>query len=136
MTHRNTLFTTILLAFWFLAFSCLVFPQKTQAVSPAPDGGYPGGNTAEGHERPFGPDRWHVQYGSRFLVAREQHGRPIQYRPGRGGASCQPVDEIQRSAQRASKQHQRVGNTATGAGALLSNTTGDEQYCKWRVRAL
>jgi hypothetical protein len=32
-----------------LTFLCLAnFGPKTQAVSPAPDGGYPGGNTAEG----------------------------------------------------------------------------------------
>src|SRR2546423_357117 len=31
-----------------LALSCFAFPQMAQAVVPAPDGGYPGGNTAEG----------------------------------------------------------------------------------------
>src|SRR4029077_11958303 len=36
-------FAAIVLTLGFLAF-----PQRTQAVVPAPDGGYPGGNTAEG----------------------------------------------------------------------------------------
>src|SRR6266566_1090403 len=48
MKNRNTLFTTTRLALCFLALGCLAFPQRTHAVSPAPDGGYPGGNTAEG----------------------------------------------------------------------------------------
>ena len=43
MKKRNFIITTILLALGFLAL-CPV----AQAVSPAPDGGYPGQNTAEG----------------------------------------------------------------------------------------
>src|SRR5436309_4216063 len=43
MKNRNNVFTTILLALGFLALSPIA-----QAVVPAPDGGYPGGNTAEG----------------------------------------------------------------------------------------
>jgi hypothetical protein len=31
-----------------LAAACLALLQRANAVSPAPDGGYPGGNTAEG----------------------------------------------------------------------------------------
>src|SRR5947208_10412064 len=31
-----------------LAIACLGLSLTTQAVTPAPDGGYPGGNTAEG----------------------------------------------------------------------------------------
>ena len=43
MKNRNNTITTILLALGFLALSPIA-----QAVVPAPDGGYPGGNTAEG----------------------------------------------------------------------------------------
>ena len=38
--------TTLFLIILLLAFFAL--PQRTRAVSAAPDGGYPGGNTAEG----------------------------------------------------------------------------------------
>ena len=31
-----------------LVFACFTLPERAQAVSPAPDGGYPNGNTAEG----------------------------------------------------------------------------------------
>jgi hypothetical protein len=43
MKNRNSLYTMLLLALGFLALSPIA-----QAVVPAPDGGYPGGNTAEG----------------------------------------------------------------------------------------
>jgi hypothetical protein len=43
MKNRNILYTMLLLALGFLALSPIA-----QAVVPAPDGGYPGGNTAEG----------------------------------------------------------------------------------------
>jgi hypothetical protein len=36
------------LLFISLVLACFVFLQRAQAVSPVPDGGYPGGNTAEG----------------------------------------------------------------------------------------
>src|SRR6266496_947623 len=43
MKNRNTILAAIL-----LALACFAVSPKAQAVSPAPDGGYPGGNTAEG----------------------------------------------------------------------------------------
>ncbi len=48
MNNRNTIFTTILLALGFFALS-----RTAQAVIPAPDGGYPGLNTAEGQNALF-----------------------------------------------------------------------------------
>src|SRR5207302_11149738 len=43
MKNRHIILTTILVALGFLAR-----PISAQAVNPPPDGGYPGGNTAEG----------------------------------------------------------------------------------------
>ena len=43
MKNQNTIFTTIL-----LVLACFALAPTAQAVVPAPDGGYPGGNTAEG----------------------------------------------------------------------------------------
>ncbi len=43
MKNRNITFTTIL-----LMIACCALSPKVQAVVPTPDGGYPGGNTAEG----------------------------------------------------------------------------------------
>jgi Chaperone of endosialidase len=116
MTHRNTVFTTILLAFCFLVFSCLVFPQKTQAVSPAPDGGYPGGNTAEGTNALLGLTAGTYNTAVGFLsLASNTEG---QFNTALGaGALLANVGDPSSGA--------GVGNTATGAGALLSNTTGE-----------
>ncbi len=35
------------------ALVCFALVQNAQAVNPPPDGGYPGGNTAEGHNALF-----------------------------------------------------------------------------------
>src|SRR4029450_327540 len=43
MRNRHITFTTI-----FLTLGCLAPSPKAHAVSPAPDGGYAGNNTAEG----------------------------------------------------------------------------------------
>jgi hypothetical protein len=37
------------------AFACVALSPCAQAVIPAPDGGYAGGNTAEGQDAPFKP---------------------------------------------------------------------------------
>ncbi len=47
MKNPNTILSTTLLAFGFFALS--QFAPKAFGVLPPPDGGYPGGNTGEGH---------------------------------------------------------------------------------------
>jgi hypothetical protein len=46
----KTLIPTLLIAFFL---TCFGFLQKSHAVSPPPDGGYAGGNTAEGQNALF-----------------------------------------------------------------------------------
>jgi Chaperone of endosialidase len=108
MKHRNSLFTTTLLALCFLAFGCLVFPQKTHAVSPPPDGGYPGGNTAEGQSallsRTTGIYNTAVGIYSLLSLTDGNFCTAV----GAGTLLANTADE----------------NTATGAGALFSNTSG------------
>jgi hypothetical protein len=112
MKNRNTIsiFTAIL-----FGLACFALMPGVQAVSPAPDGGYPGGNTAEGQAallnlttggyntavglfslRSDTIGNLNTAIGAGTLLANT--------RAGGGGAG----DE----------------NTATGAGALLSNTGG------------
>jgi len=43
MKNRNIIWMPIL-----AVLACIALLPEAQAVSPAPDGGYPGGNTAEG----------------------------------------------------------------------------------------
>ena len=55
---------------FLVALVCFGLLPTTQAVSPAPDGGYPGGNTAEGQAALLSLTR-RVQHCGRFLFAKE-----------------------------------------------------------------
>jgi hypothetical protein len=91
-----------------LLFACFWFLPTVQAVSPAPDGGYPGGNTAEGQNAllslTVGGYNTAVGYFSLGSVTTGGANTAI----GAGALLANTGDE----------------NTAIGAGALLSNTTG------------
>jgi len=82
---------------------------KTQAVNPPPDGGYPGGNTAEGQNAllslTIGADNTAVGFLSLSAVKEGKFNTAI----GAGALLFNSADE----------------NTATGAAALLSNTAGN-----------
>src|SRR6266496_1616056 len=108
MQNRNTIITLILLALGLLALS-----QMAQAVSPAPDGGYAGGNTAEGQNALLSLSTGTYNTAVGFLSLRSNTvGR---FNTGVGaGALFSNVGN----------QNTGFNNTATGAGALLSNTTG------------
>ena len=103
MQNRNNIIATILFAFGFL-----VLLPKAQAVSPAPDGGYPGGNTAEGTNallsRSTGTYNTAIGIYSLLSLTDGKFCTAV----GAGTLLANTADE----------------NTATGAGALLSNSTG------------
>jgi len=108
MKNRNNRITTILLALGFLALAAFALPQRTQAVSPAPDGGYTGGNTAEGANALLSltTGTYNTAIGIYSLLSLTD------------GSFCTGVGAGALLGNTASE------NTATGAGALLSNTTG------------
>jgi len=91
-----------------LAFGFMVFLSKSQAVSPPPDGGYPGGNTAEGLSALLSltTGTYNTAIGL-FSLLSDSTGR-FNTGVGAGTLLVNTADE----------------NTATGAGALLSDTTG------------
>jgi hypothetical protein len=64
MKNRNILFTTVL-----LVLACFGLLPRAQAVSPPPDGGYPGGNTAEGTDAllNLGTGIWNTALGTEAL---------------------------------------------------------------------
>jgi hypothetical protein len=101
--------TTIRLIPVFLAFVCLIAAAaKILAVSPPPDGGYPGGNTAEGQN-----DLLRLTTGT-FNTAIGFYsvaGLTEQSFDTGVGAGTLVLDT-------------EGTNTAVGAGALLNNTTG------------
>src|SRR5438874_3931227 len=83
---------------------------KAQAVSPAPDGGYPGGNTAEGTSALLSrtTGTYNTAIGIYSLLSLT------------GGNFCTGVGAGTLLSNTADQ------NTATGAGALLSNITGTD----------
>ena len=100
--------TTILPLLIGLALACFGLLPQTQAVSPAPDGGYPGGNTGEGQNALFSltTGGYNTGNGWNSLHALSSGS----FNTGIGAATL--------FANTASS------NTATGAAALFSNTTG------------
>jgi len=80
-----------------------------RAVSPPPDGGYPGGNTAEGQNALLSLTSGGFNTAVGFLSVRSNTTGSFNTAIGAGTLLANTADE----------------NTATGAGALLSNTIGD-----------
>jgi trimeric autotransporter adhesin len=93
-----------------LTLLCIGLFPKAQAVVPAPDGGYPGGNTAEGQNAllslTFGLYNTGVGIYSLLSLTDGSFNTGV----GAGTLLANTADE----------------NTATGAGALFSNTTGSD----------
>jgi hypothetical protein len=102
-----TLVQTVLIT---MSLTCFAFLPKTQAVSPPPDGGYPGGNTAEGSSallsRTTGVYNTAVGIYSTLSLTDGNFCTGV----GAGTLLVNTADD----------------NTATGAGALFSNTSGDQ----------
>ncbi len=73
-----------------------------QAVSPAPDGGYPGGNTAEGQAALLSLTTGGFNTGVGFLSLRSNATGQLNTAIGTGTLLANTADQ----------------NTATGAGAL------------------
>ena len=101
MKSQNTRLMTILL-------SCFALLPKAEAVSPPPDGGYPGGNTVEGQNALFSLTTGPYNTAVGFLSLGALTGGGFNTAIGAGALLATTSGE----------------NTATGAGALLSNTTG------------
>src|SRR5438270_6322103 len=92
-----------------LVLVCFALPQMVHAVSPAPDGGYPGGNTAEGQNALFSLTTGGYNTAVGFLSLRSNTTSPFNTAVGAGTLLSNTADQ----------------NTAIGAAALLSNTTGN-----------
>jgi endosialidase-like protein len=81
---------------------------KAHAVSPAPDGGYPGGNTAEGQAALLNLTTGGFNTAVGYLSLRSNTTGSFNTGVGAGTLFVNTADE----------------NTATGTGALFSNTAG------------
>ena len=101
----KTLVPTLLIVF---SLTCFAFLPKSQAVAPPPDGGYPGGNTAEGQSALLGltTGLYNTAVGIYSLLSLTN------------GQFCTGVGAGALLANTGNE------NTATGAGALLLNNIG------------
>ncbi len=104
-TAGRTLSLLVLFALGAFAVSP---PPNAFGVSPAPDGGYPGGNTAEGQAALFGLSSGTYNTAVGVFSLRTNTEGNFNTAVGAGTLLLSTGDE----------------NTATGAGALLSNTEG------------
>jgi hypothetical protein len=101
--------TIILLFLTLLAFLSLsAVAPEAQAVVPPPDGGYPGGNTAEGQAALLNLTTGGFNTALGFFSLRSNTIGAFNTAVGAGTLLANAADN----------------NTATGAGALLSNSTG------------
>ncbi len=88
--------------------TCFAISPMAQAVVPAPDGGYPGGNTAEGQNALFSLTTGGFNTAVGYLSLRSDSTNSFNTAIGAGTLLANDASS----------------NTATGAGALLSNTAG------------
>jgi hypothetical protein len=89
---------------------CIGLLPTTQAVLPAPDGGYPGGNTAEGQAALLSLTSGGFNTAVGFLSLRALVDGSFNTAIGAGALPANTADR----------------NTATGAGTLLHNTVGTD----------
>jgi hypothetical protein len=101
MNPRNLIPILILIA-------CLGLSPRAQAVRPAPDGGYPGGNTAEAQNALFSLTAGTYNTALGLFSLRSNTTGNFNTATGAGALLSNTADQ----------------NTAIGAGALLSNTIG------------
>jgi uncharacterized coiled-coil protein SlyX len=108
----NAHFKTITPSLIVVALALLSFEltPMAPAVSPPPDGGYPGGNTAEGYQTLFSLTAGTYNTAVGFFSLRSDTAGSFNTAIGAGALLANTADN----------------NTATGLGALLSNTTGDQ----------
>jgi hypothetical protein len=92
-----------------IGIACFGLLPGAHAVSPPPDGGYLGGNTAEGQDALLSLTTGTHNTANGFLSLKSNRTGNFNTAIGSGTLLFNTADQ----------------NTATGAGALLSNTTGE-----------
>jgi hypothetical protein len=92
-----------------IALVCFALVQNTQAVSPPPDGGYPGGNTAEGQNALLGLTSGTYNTAVGFSSLKSNTIGTVNTAIGVNALSLNTTG---------------YNNTANGANALYYNTTG------------
>jgi len=120
-------------AFAGIAFVCFALCPVAEAVSPAPDGGYAGDNTAEGTQalQSLTTGVWNSAFGFRSLFKNETGirntavGYQALYNTNGVNASGTGLDNVGVGVNALFGNTTGPGNTAVGSMALQNNTTGD-----------
>jgi len=103
----------------------LALSPQTQAISPAPDGGYPRGNTAEGQKALLNLTTGEYNTAVGFLSLGSDTSGQLNTAMGAGTLLANTGDENTATGGAALLSNGTgVQNTANGAFALFSNTTG------------
>jgi trimeric autotransporter adhesin len=126
MKNQNGMLMTIV-----LLLGCLEVSPVTQAVSPPPDGGYGGNNTAEGTEALFNLSTgvWNSAVGYRALyrdatgIRNTAVGFEALYNTN-GAFNSSGLDNVAVGAKAMFSNTTGTNNVAIGAFALNDNTTG------------
>jgi trimeric autotransporter adhesin len=98
-----------------IALGSFALVQSMEALSPVPDGGYPGGNTAEGQNALFSLTTGTYDTAIGFSALKSNTEGQFNTAIGAGALLANVGDQSTGDG---------VENTAIGAGALLSNTKG------------
>ena len=108
-----------------IALGFFALPQRTQAVSPPPDGGYPGFNTAEGQKALFGLTNGQGNTAVGWFSLWGLTGGNFNTATGAGTLLLNTADENTAFGAAALLNNSSGGsNTAIGTSALSSNTNG------------
>ena len=122
MKNRNIIITTIL-----LALGSLALPQRTQAVSPAPDGFYPGLNTAEGQNALLSLTTGTANTAVGWFSLKSNAEGSFNTATGAGALLVNTADN-NTAFGAVALFFNTIGtaNTAVGAAALFNDTTGGD----------
>jgi Chaperone of endosialidase len=116
---RGFLFITLL-------FACVALSQNAQGVVPPPDGGYPGGNTAEGQNALLSltTGTFNTAVGFRSLTS--DTSGSFNTALGAGTLTLNLTGSNNTAVGQSALFQNNIGhdNTATGVGALRNNTNG------------
>src|SRR6478736_3036923 len=109
-----------------LALNCFAFLSTAQALVPPPDGGYAGGNTAEGQDALFSLTTGTFNTAVGFLSGHAFTTGNLNTAIGAGALLLTRADENTATGAAALLNSSGgFGNTANGAFALFSDTDGD-----------
>jgi hypothetical protein len=126
--------TTAILSLVIVALGCFALPQRTQAVSPAPDGGYPGGNTAEGQNALLNLTSGTYNTAVGLFSLESNTTGDTNTAVGEGALLSNTAGTSNMASGVGSLAFNTTGNfnTATGLDALESNTTGNDNTASGR----